>query len=77
MIQYLDKMINEGKIRPSSCVVWSRILFMTKPDVQGLQLCVGYRHQNDYTKKDKMPLPIIDGLQSRLQNPDCIYEHCS
>jgi hypothetical protein len=60
-------MINEGKIRPSSSMVGSPILFVPKSNSQNLQLCVHYRHLNDYMKNDKTPLPIMQELQSRLQ----------
>lgn len=74
LVQYLDKMINEGKIRPSSSVVGSQILFVPKPNGQGLRLCVDYLYLNDYTKKDKTPLPIMEELQSRLQGANFIMK---
>jgi len=67
LIQYLDKMIKEGKIPPSSSMVGSPILLVPKHNSQGLRLSVNYRHVNDYTKTDRTPLPIMEELQSRLR----------
>jgi len=67
LIKYLDTMIREGKIRPSSSTVGSPILFVPKPNGRGLRLCIDYRHLNDYTKKDKTPLPIMEELSSRVR----------
>jgi len=67
LIQYLDKMIEEGKICPSSSTVGSPILFIPKPNGRGLRLCVDYRHLNDYTKNDRTSLPIMEELPSRLR----------
>jgi len=66
LVKYLDTMIKEGKIRPSSSTVGSPILFVPKPNGRGLLLCVDYRHLNDYTKKDKTLLPIMEELSSRV-----------
>lgn len=52
LVQYLDTMINEGKIRLSNTTVGSPILFIPKPHGRGLRLSIDYRHLNDYTKKD-------------------------
>jgi hypothetical protein len=62
LVEYLENMIREKKIRPSSSSVGSRIHFVPKPNGKGLQLCVDYRHLNDHTKKDITPLPIMDEL---------------
>jgi hypothetical protein len=61
-------MIKEGKIQPSSSTVGSPVLFVPKPNGQGLRLCVDYRHLNDYTKMDRTPLPTMKELQSRLNS---------
>ena len=60
-------MIKEGKVRPSTNTVGSPIVFVPKPDGRGLRLCIDYRHLNNYTKKDKTPLPIMEELSSRVQ----------
>jgi len=69
LIKYLDKMIKDGKITPSSGTVGSPILFVPEPSVKGLRLCVDYRHLNKHTKKDKMLLPIMDELSRRIHKP--------
>jgi len=67
LVKYLDTMIKEGKIRPSSSAVGSPILFLPKPNGCGLRLCIDYRHLNDYTKKDRTPLPIMEELSARVR----------
>ena len=67
LLEYLDTMIKQGKIWPSSSTVGSPILFVPKPNGRGLRLCIDYRHLNDYTKKDKTPLPIMEVLPSRVR----------
>jgi len=59
-------MIKEGKVGPSSTTVGSPVGWVPKPNGQGIRLCVEDGHSNDYTKKDKMPLPIMEELQARL-----------
>jgi hypothetical protein len=36
LIKYIEKMLQEGKIRPSSSTVGSPILFVPKPNGRGL-----------------------------------------
>jgi len=67
LVKYLDTMIKEGKIRPSSSTVESPILFVPKPNGRGLRLCIDYRHLNDYTKTDKTPLPRMEELSARVR----------
>jgi hypothetical protein len=67
LIKYLDTMMKEGKIRPSSSTVGSPILVIPKPHGKGLRLCIDYRHVNDYTKKVKTPVPIMEELSSRVR----------
>jgi len=68
--EYLDKMIREGKVRPSSSAVGSLILFVPKPNRKGLKLCVDYRHLNQNMVKDKTSLPIMQELQDRPKGAD-------
>jgi len=68
----LDKMIREGKVRPSSRPIRSPIQLFPKPNGKGLSLCVDYRHLNQNTIKDKTPLPIMQELQDRLKGADFI-----
>jgi len=67
LVKYLDTMRKEGKIRPSSSTVGSPIVFVPKPNSRGLRLSIDYRHLNDYTKKDKTPLPIMEELSARVK----------
>jgi hypothetical protein len=72
LVEYLEKMIRDKKIRPSSTSsVGSPILFVPKPNGKGLRLCVDYRHLNGHTKKDKTALPIMDELSRKMR--DCDY----
>lgn len=71
LVQYLEHMITEKKIKPSSSSVGSPILFVPKPNEKGLRLRIDYRHLNDHTKKDKPPLPIIDELSQKIR--DCNF----
>jgi hypothetical protein len=77
LIQYLEKMIKEEKVRQSSSPVGSPILFVRKPSGKGLRLCVDYRHLNKQTVKDKTPLPIMDELKQRINGANFITKiHC-
>jgi hypothetical protein len=67
LITYHDTMIREGIIRTSSSTVGSPILFILKPNGRGLRLCIDYRHFNNYTKKDRTPLPIMEELSARVK----------
>jgi hypothetical protein len=66
LVKYLDTMIKERKIRPSKSTVGSPILFVPKPNGRGLRVCIDYRHLNDYTKKDRTPLSIMEELSARV-----------
>jgi hypothetical protein len=72
LIQYLEKMIKEGKIRQSLSPVGSPILFVPKPSGKGLRLCVDYRHLNKHTVKDKTRLPTMDELKQRIHGANFI-----
>lgn len=67
LVEYLERMIRAKKIRPLSPSDGSTIRFVPKPNRKGLWLCVDYRHLNDYTKKDKPPLPIMDELSRKMR----------
>jgi hypothetical protein len=68
LVTYLDTMIREGKIRPSSSTVGSVILYVPKPNGRGLRLCIDYRHLNNYTKKDRTPLLVMEELLARVKD---------
>jgi hypothetical protein len=70
--EYLDKMIREGKVRPSSSPIRSQILFVPKPNGKGLLLCVDYRHLDQNMVKDETTLPVMQELQDRLKGVDFI-----
>jgi len=72
VVKYLEKMIKEKNIRPSSGSVGSPILFVPKSNGNGLRLCVDYRHLNNHTKKDKTSLPIMDELSRKIREADFI-----
>jgi hypothetical protein len=72
LVEYLEKMSRERKIRPSSSSVGSPIHFLTKPNGKGLRLCVDYRLLNNHTKMDKTPLPIMDELSRKMRYCDYI-----
>lgn len=65
--EYLDKMIQQGTVRPSSSPIGSPILFVPKPHGKLLRLCVDCRHLNQNTVKDKTPLPIMQEFKICLR----------
>jgi hypothetical protein len=72
LVKYLEKMIREKKIRPSSSSVGSQILFLPKPNGKGLRLYIDYRHLNDHTKKNKTPLHIMGEVSKKMRDCDFI-----
>jgi len=56
---------DHGKIRRSSSLIGSPILFVPKPDGT-LRLCFDYRGLNKITIKNKYLLPLMSELRSRL-----------
>jgi len=72
LVEYLEKMIKEKNIRPSSSSVGSPNLLVPKPSRKGLRLSVDYQHLNDHTKKDKTPFPIMDELSRKMRDCDFI-----
>jgi hypothetical protein len=59
-------MSKEGIICPSSSTVGSAIVLIPKSNGRGLRLCIHNRHLNDWAKKDKTPLPIVEELSARV-----------
>jgi len=74
LIKYLEKMIKEGKVRQSSSPVGSPILFVPKPNGNGLRLCIDYRHLNQHTVKDRTPLPIMYVVKQRINSAHFIMK---
>src|SRR5947209_7012407 len=64
--EYLEMMLELGKIRPSMSSAGAPILFIPKPNGRGLRLCVDYRGLNKITMKNRYPLPLMDELRDRV-----------
>ncbi|KAH8145236.1 uncharacterized protein LAJ45_10797 [Morchella importuna] len=64
-MEYLEKMIHLGKIRPSKSPAGAPILFVKKKDCS-LQLCVDYRGLNRVSIKNRCPLPLMGKLRDRV-----------
>jgi len=56
-----------GKIKRSTSLAGSPILFVPKPHRRGLRLCVDYRALNKITIPNRYPLPVMQELQDRVQ----------
>ena len=63
----LDKLQNEGIIRPSSSEWSAPIILVPKKTPGQYRLVVDYRALNDIIKKDNYPLPRVDDLLDRLE----------
>lgn len=63
--EYLDDALKKGRIRPSSSLAGSPIMFVGKKD-GGLRLCVDYCRLNKITKKNRYPLSLISEMLDRL-----------
>ena len=65
--EWLKEMLRTGKIRRSTSLAGSPILFVPKPNRKGLWLCVDYRALNRITIPNRYPLPLMQELQDRVQ----------
>jgi len=65
--EWLKEMERTGKIKRSTSLAGSPILFVPKPSSQGLRLCVDYRGLNSITIQNRNPLPLMQELQDRVQ----------
>ena len=65
--EYLDEMLETGKIRPSKSPAGAPILFVPKAHGRGLRLCVDYRGLNRVTIMNRYPLPLMNELRDRVQ----------
>ena len=60
--EWLKEMERTGKIRRSTSLAGSPILFIPKPHGRGLHLCVDYRAPNRITITNQYPLPLMQEL---------------
>ena len=65
--EYIDEMLQQGKIRPSKSSAGAPIFFVKNRNGK-LRLVVDYRGLNAITKKDKYPLPLMTTLMEQVQN---------
>jgi RNase H-like domain found in reverse transcriptase/Reverse transcriptase (RNA-dependent DNA polymerase)/Integrase zinc binding domain len=65
MKEYLAANLAKGFITPSHAPFAAPVLFARKGD-GSLRFCVDYRKLNQYTKKNRYPLPLIDETLVRL-----------
>jgi len=65
--EYLEVNEKRGWIRASTSVATAPIHFVKKKD-GGLCLCVDYRQLNEFTIKDRTPLPLIGESLDQLSN---------
>jgi len=65
--EWLTEMEKTGKIKRSTSPAGSPILFMPKPHVRGLRLCVDYRALNRITIPNLYPLPLMQELQDQVR----------
>ena len=63
--EQLQELQEKGYIRPSSSPWGSPVLFVRKKD-GSLRMCIDYRSLNEFTIKNKYPLPRIDDLFDQL-----------
>jgi len=65
--EWLKEMERTGKIKRSTSLPGSPILFVPKPHGRGLCLCVDYRALNKITIPNRYPPPLMQELQDRVQ----------
>jgi len=63
--EYLDEMLQNGKIHPSKSSAGASIFFTKKANGK-LQIVVDYRGLNAITIKDKYPLPLMTTLMEQV-----------
>ncbi|GFW34980.1 transposon Tf2-9 polyprotein [Trichonephila clavipes] len=66
----IDEWLEQGIVRPSSSEYASPIVLVKKKDGT-TRLCVDYRRLNRKLVKDRFPLPLIEDVLDRLQEPKC------
>lgn len=68
MYSELDRMLESGVIEVCENSPWTSPMALVRKANGKARLCLDARRLNELTKKDAYPLPIIDGLLSRLDN---------
>jgi site-specific recombinase XerC len=63
--EYLDYMLEKGKITESNANMGAPMIFIPKPN-RKLQQCVDYRGLNAITIKDLYSSPLMDELRDRV-----------
>jgi hypothetical protein len=66
----IDELLEKGYIRPSTSPWVAPELFVEKKDGTK-RMCIDYRALNEVTIKNKYPLPRIEDLFDRLEEPVC------
>ena len=61
----LKDLLDKGFIRPSMSPWRAPVLFVKKKD-EYLRMCIDYRQLNNFTIKNKYPLPRIDDVFDKL-----------
>ncbi|KAL0537403.1 hypothetical protein IC582_026381 [Cucumis melo] len=69
----LQKLLDEGFIRPSVSPWGAPVLFVKKKD-ELMHLCINYRELNKVTVKNRYPLPRIDDLFDQLQGATIFFK---
>ena len=62
----LEKLLSQGKIRPSTSDYRSQVMLIKKKD-GGHRMCIDYRQLNNQTIKDSTPLPSHVDLRRQIQ----------
>ncbi|XP_071933149.1 uncharacterized protein [Coffea arabica] len=62
----LQDLLEKGFVKESDSPWGAPVLFVKKKD-GSLRLCIDYRELNEFTIKNKYPLPLIDSLFDQLQ----------
>ncbi|GFV44652.1 transposon Tf2-11 polyprotein [Trichonephila clavipes] len=70
----IDEWLEQGIVRPSSSEYAIPIVLVKKKDGT-TRLCVDYRRLNRKLVKDRFPLPLIEDVLDRLQEPKCTQHH--
>jgi hypothetical protein len=67
----VTKFLKDGIIEVSQSPYGAPVLFVQKPNEQGLRLCVDYRALNSITVKNRCTIPRIDDLLDAVAGSSC------